>query len=137
LISNYHQISKLSIIPKLFFKLISSNITNYCSLFLKIINNLTLYPCDNLALVKNIMLQSFECNVQTDIIYIDFVKEFSRINYDIFFFFCKLQSLGFSALCYGFILSILIVLYLLNTKIIYPWKSLRVLPRGSFILFAF
>jgi hypothetical protein len=50
--------------------------------------------CNNLAITKNIILQSFESNAQTDIIYTEFSKAFDQVNHLILF--NKLQSFGFS-----------------------------------------
>lgn len=97
LISNYRPIYKISIIPKLFSKLISSKLSKYCSSFLTN-NQYGFIPkrsaCNNLSVVKNIILHSFELNAQTDIIYTDFTKEFDQVNHLILFE--KLKSFGFS-----------------------------------------
>jgi hypothetical protein len=96
LISNYRPISKLSIIPKLFLHLISSKLSSYCSSLL-LNHQYGFTPkrsCHNLAVIKNIILNSFELNAQTDIIYTDFSKAFDQINHAILI--RKLQVFGFS-----------------------------------------
>jgi len=97
LISNYRPVSKLSSIPKLFSRLISSKLTHFCSSFL-VNNQFGFMPkrsaCNNLTIAKNIILHSFDSNAQTDIIYTDFSKAFDQVNHLILF--NKLQSFGFS-----------------------------------------
>ncbi len=97
LISNYRPISKLSIIPKLFSQLVSSKLSSYCSSLLSN-HQYGFTPkrssCNNLAVVKNIILNSFELNAQTDIIYTDFSKAFDQVNHAILI--KKLQIFGFS-----------------------------------------
>jgi hypothetical protein len=84
LISNYRPVSKLSPIPKLFSRLIASKRTHFCSSFL-VDNQFGFMPkrsvCNNLAITKNIILQSFESNAQTDIIYTDFFKAFDQVQW--------------------------------------------------------
>lgn len=97
LISNYRPISKLSVIPKLFSHLISSKLSNFCSSLLSTHQygfTPKRSPCNNLAVVKNIILHSFEMNAQTDIIYTDFAKAFDQVNHVILI--KKLQIFGFS-----------------------------------------
>ncbi|CAI6349372.1 unnamed protein product [Macrosiphum euphorbiae] len=97
LISNYCDISKLSVIPKLFSHLISSKLSNYCSSLLSI-HHYGFIPkrstCNNLVVVKNMVLQSFEVNAQTDIIYTDFSKAFDHVNHVILI--KKLRLIGIS-----------------------------------------
>jgi hypothetical protein len=89
-VSNYRPISKISVIPKLFSKLISTKINNYCSSFLTC-HQYGFRPklsidC-NLAITKQIILDSFEAHTQTDIIYTDMSKAFDSINHEILFIF--------------------------------------------------
>jgi hypothetical protein len=96
-ISNYICISKLSATPKLFSNLISSKLTAYRSLYLfqnqhGFISKRS--SCTNLSLVQNLILNEFNSNSQTDIIYTDFSKAFDRVNLEILFY--KLQYFRFS-----------------------------------------
>jgi len=96
-VSNYRPISKISVIPKLFSKLIFTKINNYCSSFLTH-HQYGFRPKQsaicNLAITKQIILDSFEAQSQTDIIYTDMSKAFDSINHDILFM--KLKLFGFS-----------------------------------------
>lgn len=87
----------MAAIPKVFYYLISTKLTNYCSSHL--FNNQHGFiskrsTCTNLSLAKNLILNSFVSNAQTDIIYTDFSKAFDRVNLEILF--SKLHNFGFS-----------------------------------------
>jgi len=82
---------------KLFSQLIPLKLSKLCSSFLTskqygfVPNRST---CKHLSVTQNIIIQSFELNAQTDIIYTDFSKAFDRVNYQILM--RKLQAFGFS-----------------------------------------
>jgi len=100
-----------------------------------IITNLALSPssiCNNLALIKNIILQSFECNARTDVIYTDFANAFDRINHDILF--NNLRSFGFSGSLLLWFRSFLSDRYILIKRQNYvsaPFKVPSGVPQGD------
>lgn len=97
LINNYRPISKLSIIPKLFSKLVNNIITPLCN---KLLSNdqhgfrQNRSTITNLCIFKHAILDSFEMQSQTDVIYTDMEKAFDRVNHKLLI--NKLKTYGFT-----------------------------------------
>jgi hypothetical protein len=85
-ILNYRPISKISIIPKIFSKIINNKI-------IPILNNLLINEqhgfrtkrstVTNLAIFKQYIFDSFSSNTQTNVVYTDFEKAFDRVDHNL------------------------------------------------------
>lgn len=97
LINNYRPISKLSIIPKIFSKLVNKFITLLCNQLLSNTQHgfrQNRSTVTNLCIFKQDILNSFNNQSQTDVIYTDMEKAFDRINHKLLI--NKLKAYGFS-----------------------------------------
>lgn len=93
---NYRPISKISIIPKLFSKLINKKLTPLCNNI--IINEQHGFrtgrsTITNLSIFKQSILDSFKNGFQIDVIYTDIEKAFDRVNHKLLIL--KLKAYGF------------------------------------------
>lgn len=96
-ISNYRPISIISILPKIFSKIINNKLT---PMFKHILapqqhgfrNKKSCLT--NLITIKHHIIKSFSNNQQTDVIYTDFEKAFDRVNHSLLI--NKLQKIGFA-----------------------------------------
>lgn len=82
---NYRPISKISIIPKIFTKIINDKLF---PIFKNIINEQHGFvtkrsTITNLATFKQTVFESFSLNAQTDVVYTDFKKAFDRIDHNL------------------------------------------------------
>ena len=96
LVTNYRPISKISILPKIFSKLVNKIIFPLCNHIL--INEQHGFrpkrsTITNLCLFKNSILDSFVDKAQIDVIYTDFEKAFDRVNHSLLIY--KLKLYGF------------------------------------------
>lgn len=95
-VSNYRPISKISIIPKIFSKLVNNKIFPLCE---NILSNEQhgfrpgRSTITNLSIFKQLILESFNNKTQFDVIYTDFEKAFDRVNHSLLT--TKLKAYGF------------------------------------------
>lgn len=111
-IVNYRGIAKLSVIPKLFEKLVTEYISHHASSLLCPVQHGFRKGCStttNLLQLTTIVNQGFVLRKQTDIVYTDFSKAFDKVNHNLLL--KKLDRMGFSKKCLKWISS-----YLSNRK---------------------
>ncbi|XP_060857669.1 methyl farnesoate epoxidase-like [Metopolophium dirhodum] len=96
LVTNYRPISKISILPKIFSKLVNNKIFPLCE---NILSNEQhgfrpgRSTITNLSIFKQLILESFNNKSQFDVIYTDFEKAFDRVNHSLLI--TKLKAYGF------------------------------------------
>lgn len=96
IISNYRPICKISVIPKIFEKIICDKILFVVREHISIFQHGFIpgrSTATNLAIFVNHIISNFESYSQTDIIFTDFAKAFDRVNHKILLH--KLACLGF------------------------------------------
>lgn len=118
-VTNYRGIAKLSVIPKLFEKLVTEFISHHASSLLHSAQHGFRKGCStttNLLQLTTTVNQGFLLRKQTDIIYTDFSKAFDKVNHNLLL--KKLDLMGFSKKFLKWIGS-----YLLNRKQCVRFKS--------------
>jgi hypothetical protein len=106
--TNYRGISKLSAIPKFFENVLTPHLQHFCRSIIS--------PCQhgfikrrstttNLLELTSFVVQGFQQNLQTDVIYTDFSKAFDSVNHSLLSE--KLKLLGFSPKLLSWIVSYL------------------------------
>lgn len=111
-IANYRGIAKLSIIPKIFEKIITDNLCYQASNLISPYQHGFQKCCStttNLLQLVTVIFSGFINQQQTDVIYTDFSKAFDKVNHLLLK--KKLSLLGFTELCVKWIYS-----YLTNRK---------------------
>ena len=96
-ISNYRGIVKLSVIPKLFEKLVTEILSHQVVCYISPFQHGFKKGCStttNLLEFTTSVITAFDSGLQTDTIYTDFSKAFDKVNHDLLLF--KLNKLGFS-----------------------------------------
>jgi hypothetical protein len=97
LVTNYRPISKISIFPRIFSKLVNNKLFPLCE---RLISNEQhgfrpgRSSLTNLGIFKQFILESINIQAQVDVIYTDFEKAFDKVNHSLLLI--KLKSFGFN-----------------------------------------